>query len=671
VAIGYTPPGGGGGGEGPVDSVNGRTGNVVGLAENAALQAEIARATAAEAEKVDLTDVRLTDERTPLDDSVTDAKIVPAGLSQSVVQGLAAALATIPDLAGAETVNGEWNFAGGLNAGGIAVATQADVTAAAPGWTYTALISADYTANINEWVRVNGAATRTISLPADAPHGAKVAVQAWGLAATKTTNITSGTGRFHHSGSGQTLLSLVTDKQTAILTRDANNNVWTVDMTFDVTALDSRFAALDTTTLNAANDYTDTALDSIAEQLTGSSGGTAKVLGNDGVTKFFLRQDDDGAFVFDPLKYQRPDVTGYDVITFPSSTTYSVNGGSAEGFTGSLDFTGSQDVVLYFPPGFALGRAGGLTINNGRNVVIIGGEFDITTTIFPGEQEPGDPPTTDFKTLKLNNQYGDIWLEGLNLHGDRIGDAFQLNHTNGTPCVITMQHVLIGHLTGGGGPSANSIAHSLGGTETTTGYVYSSDVELHSDAFQVLQADAGDLDLMQLRIYRSLWRTAYQGFITNDKLGLGIEAEDWVIDQQTTTYWNGEVATGYAVGLFGSSMTSMPLNFGEGCLVYQSATDNKSVAVYPETHPAAHNLPVTKDAYEDPAWLRSDYGLTYAANKPEPIALGGGDTTVDFGTTAGTARPNTTAAVRWLGTPGTSVRPTNMNPGLGDRWVDR
>jgi hypothetical protein len=86
-------------------------------------------------------------------------------------------------------------------------------------------------------------------------------------------------------------------------------------------------------------------------------------------------------------------------------------------------------------PDTPLTGRGGLVIEGGHNVVLIGGEIDIP-------MQPGNPPSSDSRRgLYLNNQTGTVHVEGLLIQGPDLSEGINLSEPLGA--VVQIENVRV------------------------------------------------------------------------------------------------------------------------------------------------------------------------------------------------------------------------------------
>jgi hypothetical protein len=91
----------------------------------------------------------------------------------------------------------------------------------------------------------------------------------------------------------------------------------------------------------------------------------------------------------------------------------------------NLHLEPGRDYVIRMPSTPCCASGGGVTLNGGRNVVIIGGEIFDDSPISPSER------VSSAYGLYLLNQTGTVHLEGLWIHGRGIGQAIVLAQPRG------------------------------------------------------------------------------------------------------------------------------------------------------------------------------------------------------------------------------------------------
>ncbi|MFL5885761.1 MAG: hypothetical protein ACJ77M_11890, partial [Thermoleophilaceae bacterium] len=101
----------------------------------------------------------------------------------------------------------------------------------------------------------------------------------------------------------------------------------------------------------------------------------------------------------------------------------------------SITLDQSRDYVIELPPYPLVGR-GGLAINGGHNVVLIGGEIDI-----PWQGASPGPCCNYGRGLFLLNQTGTVHVEGLYLHGEDLNEGIDLGQPAGA--VVQIENVRI------------------------------------------------------------------------------------------------------------------------------------------------------------------------------------------------------------------------------------
>lgn len=101
----------------------------------------------------------------------------------------------------------------------------------------------------------------------------------------------------------------------------------------------------------------------------------------------------------------------------------------------SVELEPDRDYLLELPDS-PLAVRGGVTVEGGRNVVLIGGEIRI--------DEPGD--SGDVRGLYLVGQTGTIHVEGVRITGDALGEGINLDQREGA--VVQLQNIRIDTVAG-------------------------------------------------------------------------------------------------------------------------------------------------------------------------------------------------------------------------------
>jgi hypothetical protein len=386
--------------------------------------------------------------------------------------------------------------------------------------------------------------------------------------------------------------------------------------------------------------------------------------------KRWLHLDDDGNLVLNPLKYPRPDFTGWNVIDVLNTSQYKVNGGTTQSYSSTITLTSGQDYLIYLPTTVSIGRQNGITISGGRNIYIVGGELDFTNKL-TAPFGWANYNQSDRRGFQLLNQSGDIWIEGTWVHGNQIGDGFWLNNDNANVKFITIQNTVVE------GMSSEDLATQNAGN--------------HPDCFQLI--DQTTYANMTWRNYQVLGRTAYQGLTTNDTFK-SLELERVHFDMQSVTNWDGSKSSGYAFGFFAGTSIGIDVIIGPEVEVRKDPGRASAGPMFPENMPGWQHI-VYNTALTDPQWLSQipTVGRTYKANMPQPeiimtadqvdaaIAAHNADTTgvhgisdtaklvmgVEYGTTTSTPRPTLPNGSPWPGIvlwSGTGAAdPSNTAPG--------
>jgi hypothetical protein len=113
------------------------------------------------------------------------------------------------------------------------------------------------------------------------------------------------------------------------------------------------------------------------------------------------------------------------------SAADSAAGGDSDHF---LRLRPNQDYLVRMPDTPLTGE-GGLTIEGGHNVVLIGGEIDIP-------MQPGNPPSSDSRRgLYLIGQTGTVHVEGLLIQGPDLSEGIDLDERLGA--VVQVENVRV------------------------------------------------------------------------------------------------------------------------------------------------------------------------------------------------------------------------------------
>jgi hypothetical protein len=97
-----------------------------------------------------------------------------------------------------------------------------------------------------------------------------------------------------------------------------------------------------------------------------------------------------------------------------------------------LNLSPSRDYLVRMPPGPLVG---GLTIQGGHNVVLIGGEIDVP-------MQPGNPPSINSRRgLYLKGQTGTVHVEGLLIQGPDLSEGIDLDERLGA--VVQVENVRV------------------------------------------------------------------------------------------------------------------------------------------------------------------------------------------------------------------------------------
>jgi hypothetical protein len=97
-----------------------------------------------------------------------------------------------------------------------------------------------------------------------------------------------------------------------------------------------------------------------------------------------------------------------------------------------LDLSPSRDYIVRMPPG---PLPGGLTIQGGHNVVLIGGEIDVP-------MQPGPSPSPESRRgLYLTEQTGTAHVEGLLIRGPDLSEGIDLSEPDGA--VVQVENVRV------------------------------------------------------------------------------------------------------------------------------------------------------------------------------------------------------------------------------------
>lgn len=124
-----------------------------------------------------------------------------------------------------------------------------------------------------------------------------------------------------------------------------------------------------------------------------------------------------GDLLWTPPGY--PSYAGYTTINI---TNVNASGGANGSTTGCRrNLSAGQDYIVVMP-NTPITQNGGVYLNGGRNIVIIGGEiFDSTVT------QPGDPTWMQIG-LYLTNVTGTVHIEGMYIHGPGCGDGIDIGN---------------------------------------------------------------------------------------------------------------------------------------------------------------------------------------------------------------------------------------------------
>jgi hypothetical protein len=240
----YQPAtGGGGGGTGAVDSVNGRTGVVTGLAETASNLSDLGSVAAA---------------RTNL--ALGGAAVLAVGTStgtvaagdDSRVTGAAQKASNLSDLANAGTartnlgLGGAATLAVGTGSGTVAAGDDSRITTAAARFTVTAVKTANYTAAANEFVPVDTTSGNvTITLPTAPADGTRVGVKQVVRGASNTVGLALGGSDVFNVAAGATTGTITLLNQGVILQYRASGAIWyATSIDLALSQLDARYASL-------------------------------------------------------------------------------------------------------------------------------------------------------------------------------------------------------------------------------------------------------------------------------------------------------------------------------------------------------------------------------------------------------------------------------------------
>ena len=121
--------------------------------------------------------------------------------------------------------------------------------------------------------------------------------------------------------------------------------------------------------------------------------------------------------------------------TLRQPTTVEAAAGVAGGDSGHvLRLRPSQDYIVKMPSE-PLSGSGGLVIEGGHNVVLIGGEIDVP-------MQAGDPPSIPSRRgLYLTSQTGTVHIEGLLIQGPDLSDGIDLDESLGA--VVQIENVRV------------------------------------------------------------------------------------------------------------------------------------------------------------------------------------------------------------------------------------
>lgn len=108
----------------------------------------------------------------------------------------------------------------------------------------------------------------------------------------------------------------------------------------------------------------------------------------------------------------------------------------------NLQLDAGLDYVIRMPSTPCCASGGGVTINGGRNVVIIGGEIFDDSPISPSER------VSSAYGLYLLDQTGTVHVEGLWIHGRGIGQAIVLGQTRGATVQVQNSRLAAMHPVG-------------------------------------------------------------------------------------------------------------------------------------------------------------------------------------------------------------------------------
>lgn len=392
-------------------------------------------------------------------------------------------------------------------------------------------------------------------------------------------------------------------------------------------------------------------------------------------TKKYWSRIINGRKYWSPLKYVRPDVSNRHVYEILAQGVYRVDGGPNQSFTSTIDIPYADDAVIYMNTnGVAIGRNGGLTFSGGNNVAVFGGEHIKTEVHLPPPYGPGIYASTARRCVQFVNQSGDVYVEGTQVHGNRVADAYWLNGTR-SPTSFIFQNTLVGDFTPtGNGPAADSIAATYGGTDAQGNY-WPPSSESHNDVWQ-LNGQANKYKNTKFGAYQCLNRSSYQGWIANDRVHT-FEQERIYWEFNTTTNWDGSRAMGYPTGWFTSdNLNHMWVDIGPHVYVFPHPGWVQGAWWYPESMRPKNNfitIPSNTDVNVAESigafWKCAAYGLNYDLDEwnliPTDIPNENDVRVVNHGINPAAPRPATLGTVIWRG----SVRPIN---GISnhDIWED-
>jgi len=171
---------------------------------------------------------------------------------------------------------------------------------------------------------------------------------------------------------------------------------------------------------NAIDAYVDAKID--AEEHLTSSAVDASIAGALAPLEARIEVLEAGSPPASSLKYARPDTTGYTTLEIAANGSLTPS---------SLDSNTDYVVSAPYP------ITDTVTISGCRNVVWIGGEFDIDAT------GRGDSAALAIGSYG-NHVTGDLYFEGIYFHGDNLNEAIEIASTDAT---LTFQNIRVDNMT--------------------------------------------------------------------------------------------------------------------------------------------------------------------------------------------------------------------------------